>query len=475
MLRPGDAIDRYEIVRLIGSGGMGQVYEARDPRLHRGIALKVMHVGKDDGEKSNARLLREARLAAALQHPNVVVIHDVGEIRQPEALAGTTFVAMELIEGRSLREYVGDPAVPIKERLRILRYVASALGAAHARGMVHRDVKPENVMIRDDGVVKVLDFGIAKRAIAQGDEAPHSAPVVPTTAEGMTVGTPLYMAPEQMRGEELDGRADQFSWGVLAYELLTGELPWTTTGDSLQLVAQVLSRDPALLSTRNPEVPTAVEAAVMRSLAKSRDVRFASMADLLQAIGGEEAAWTPGSTRAATATSSAFSPGSIGDLQLAATERGATPDLAPAARRKALESGTMATAAPTRALSESVHLPIARRRPLAIAGAVTAGFALLGAAIAVVGSHPSTQQGTTSAAVETPSVSPPVQPLPSATPAPSLPSPAPPSSVSIVAAGDAAAPPAHPTSHRGATPHASPSPPTPAPAPTTTASPYDHM
>ncbi len=265
-LAPGDHVDRYEIVRLLGAGGMGEVYEAHDPRLQRRVALKVLRRTGADGEPASpgaeadgdrgARLLREARLAAALEHPGVVAVYDVGEVAEPDSLKGTTYLAMELIAGHSLRAYVGDASVSVRQRVRWLAEVARALAAAHWRGLVHRDVKPENVMIREDGVVKVLDFGIAKRTHAIVEVGSTGGLQLPTiTGHGVAVGTPHYMAPEQMRGEPLDGRADQFAWGVTAYELLAGELPWAKAGDGLQLVAQVLSHDPPLLSAKNDEVP----------------------------------------------------------------------------------------------------------------------------------------------------------------------------------------------------------------------------
>ena len=281
-LVPGDVIDRYVIVGLLGSGGMGEVYRAHDPRLEREIALKVMAT---TGSEGAARMLREARAAAALHHPNVVAVYDVGEVTEPEAARGTTFLAMELIRGRSLRAYVRDPSVDVAERVRWLAEVAGALAAAHSAGLVHRDIKPENVAIDDDRHVKVLDFGIAKRALPDVD-----VPTGPTmTAQGLAVGTPAYMAPEQMRGETVDGRADQFAWGVLAYELLAGVLPWPAAADALQLVSHVLTIDPPALATRNPDVPAVVAATVMRALAKSRDDRFASMQRLLAALDGDEA------------------------------------------------------------------------------------------------------------------------------------------------------------------------------------------
>jgi serine/threonine protein kinase len=287
VLGPGETVERYQIVRLLGSGGMGHVYEARDPRLLRNVALKVLSLDASQrAHVGHQRLLHEARLAAALEHPNVVAVYDVGEVEPVgDRRESTMYLAMELIAGRSLRDYVGDPSVPVKERIRWLRDVASALVAAHARGMVHRDVKPENVMVREDGVVKVLDFGIAKRDPAAD---PSAEPIVPITAEGVTIGTPYYMAPEQMRGQQLDGRADQFAWGVMGYELLTGALPWGEEAtDTLQILANMLSQDPPLLTNKNPDVPTAVAAAVMRALARLRDQRFPSMTALLDAMDGD--------------------------------------------------------------------------------------------------------------------------------------------------------------------------------------------
>ncbi len=239
MLNPGDTFERYTIEALIGQGGMGCVYRAHDPRLGRRVALKVISEGFTSSDAS-ARLVREARAAAALDHPNAVAIFDVGE------LAGAPYIVMELVEGRTLRRAVGDATAPIPTRVAQLADVARALAGAHKRGLIHRDIKPENVMVRDDGMVKVLDFGIARRAGGSVDpEGSTQAPALTTlTAEGLKLGTPVYMAPEQIRGDALDGRADQFAWGVLAYELLAGRLPWRGAGDALAVMASVLT-DPA--------------------------------------------------------------------------------------------------------------------------------------------------------------------------------------------------------------------------------------
>jgi len=292
-LHPGDKIDRYEIVSPLGAGGMGEVYRARDARLQRDVALKILRAvdSETTGPLAAERILREARAAAALEHPNVVGIYDVGEMVLPGETEGTAYIAMELIKGRSLRTLVGDPSVPISERVRWLSDAARALGAAHKAGLVHRDVKPENVMLRDDGVVKVLDFGVAKRAPPSASIPPGVSSVgqilSTLSPHSRTVGTPYYMAPEQMRSERIDGRADQFAWGVMAYEILSGRPPWTTSEDMLRLVAEILSEDPVPPRSHNAEIPAELDAIVMRSLSKSRSDRFASMESLIAALASQ--------------------------------------------------------------------------------------------------------------------------------------------------------------------------------------------
>jgi serine/threonine-protein kinase len=294
-LKAGEQIDRYKVIALLGSGGMGEVYQALDTRLQRQVALKLLTPQKDDpasqpsgasGSRGAARLLREARAAAALEHPNIVAIYDVGEVQEPESLRGMAFLAMELIKGRSLRAAAKDSSFNLDERLRWLVDVAKGLSAAHAQGLVHRDVKPENVMIRNDGVVKVLDFGIAKRAYRAVDSMQSTeAHIIPTlTTKGVAVGTPYYMAPEQMRNEALDGRADQFSWGVVAYELLAGRGPWRMDADALTLVSEVLSKPVESPRDLRPEIPLHVALVILKALSKSREDRFPTMESLLHEI-----------------------------------------------------------------------------------------------------------------------------------------------------------------------------------------------
>jgi serine/threonine-protein kinase len=293
MLARGTLLDRYRLEESLGEGGMGRVYRAFDERLQRYVALKVLHVGTVESgglttANGGARVLREARAAAALDHPNAVAIFDVGEAKVVGEEAPVPFIAMELIEGQSLRAFIGASAVTLGDKLRWLTDIARAVAAAHARGLVHRDIKPENVMIRRDGVVKVLDFGIARRTpsgkVDAGAATQARAMLDTFTADGVVVGTPFYMAPEQMRGDAVTGKADQFSWGVVAYELLSGTLPWDREGDPLKIVSEVLTRHPPSLRLAVPEVPAIVDAAILRALAKDPAERLASMDGLVATL-----------------------------------------------------------------------------------------------------------------------------------------------------------------------------------------------
>jgi serine/threonine-protein kinase len=287
-MKPGDKFDRYTILRCIGRGGMGDVYRAQDSRLQRNVALKILRpdwiVQEGDKSRSEAveRLFREARAAASLEHPNVVVIHDVGEVMLEGAKEPAYFIAMEYIDGIVLRSLVGTRDVPIADRIKWLVDVARALDFAHERGIIHRDVKPDNIILRTDGVIKVLDFGIARRQAAAASLAADPLPTL--TEKGVALGTPRYMSPEQMLNEELDGRADQYAWGLSAYELLAGSAPWSGAPDSLQLVAQALTRAPEPLRSRAPEVPEAISKVIDRTLSRERDERYPSMAAVIEAV-----------------------------------------------------------------------------------------------------------------------------------------------------------------------------------------------
>ncbi|HEX4515010.1 MAG TPA: protein kinase, partial [Polyangiaceae bacterium] len=284
MLNRGDKLAHYTIESLLGSGGMGAVYLAVDSRLHRRVALKVILDSDrpEEVKESAARLLREARAAASLTHPNIVGVFDVGETD------GRVYLAMEYVVGKTMRELMRDDAITWQRRLRWLVEVARALGAAHREGLVHRDIKPENVMVRDDGLVKVLDFGIARRT------APSLVGVDPTgkteqahvvlTGKGLVIGTPMYMAPEQLKGGEPDVRTDQFSWGVMSYEVLCGERPWAEKSDLLAAVATILTEEPTSIRKHAPDLPPAIESAVARTLARNPDDRFESMDEIAELL-----------------------------------------------------------------------------------------------------------------------------------------------------------------------------------------------
>ena len=270
---------RYEIVRRIGEGGMGAVYEARHTVIGKRVAVKVLLEKFLTKSDFVARLLQEARLASSIGHENIVDVTDFGTTDD-----GRSFVVMEFLDGEALSQLIMREApLPVERSLRIARQVASALGAAHAKGIYHRDVKPENVyLVRrgDADFVKVVDFGISKAVKQGGNE--EGADAYRLTHTGLLLGTPLYMSPEQARGDEdLDHRVDIWATGVMMYECLTGEVPFRAN-NYLGIISQVLTHTAAPPSKVRPElgIPDAVEAVVMRAMDKDRTRRYAAMADL---------------------------------------------------------------------------------------------------------------------------------------------------------------------------------------------------
>src|SRR5262245_33154979 len=226
-LAPGTRIGAYEIASSIGAGGMGEVYRAKDLRLKREVALKVLSPAVAGDRDRLARFQREAELLAALNHPNIAQIHGV------EDAAGSLVLVMELVDGEDLAARIARGPIPLDEALPIARQIADALEAAHERGIVHRDLKPANVKVRPDGTVKVLDFGLAKEAAGAGSssggaEGLTNSPTITSpamTAAGVILGTAAYMSPEQARGRPVDRRADVWAFGALLYEMLTGTRP----------------------------------------------------------------------------------------------------------------------------------------------------------------------------------------------------------------------------------------------------------
>ncbi len=272
-LKAGSRLGPYEILAAVGAGGMGEVYRARDPKLERTVAVKVLSPEYAGDRGRLARFEQEARSASALNHPNIVTIYDIGQADS------TAYIAMEYVEGRTLRELVEGGALPLKKALGIAAQVADGLAKAHQAGLVHLDLKPENVMVTGDGLVKILDFGLVKLAAATEGSGLTATAVAPATHPGMVLGTVGYMSPEQARGREVDYRSDQFALGTLLYEMLTGKRPFQRES-SAQTMAAIIEDEPRPVTELNPKVPAPARWIVERCLAKEPEERYASTRDL---------------------------------------------------------------------------------------------------------------------------------------------------------------------------------------------------
>lgn len=270
--RPGSTHGRYEVIALLGSGGMGKVYLARDARLERKVALKLLSGRMTRNAEWLRRFEREARAIGALNHPNILTVHEVGEID------GHHYIATEFVDGRTLRAVLKEGPLAPLPALAIAVQAAAALGCAHAAGIVHRDLKPENLMLRADGWLKLLDFGLAKPLNWKSIERSRVE-----TVPGVIMGTASYMSPEQARGQPVDARSDVFSLGVLLYEMLTGASPFAgpTTSD---VIAAVLERQPLPLAQRLPGAPAELDRIVARCLRKDRDQRYPQAGELEQEL-----------------------------------------------------------------------------------------------------------------------------------------------------------------------------------------------
>jgi len=269
-LSPGTKLGPFEVVTPLGAGGMGEVYRARDTRLGRDIALKLLPTELAANPDRLARFEREARTVAGLAHPNIVTLHSI------EEHTGVKFLVLELVEGHDLSAVVSK-GLPVAQVLDIAIPLADALVAAHEKGVVHRDLKPANVMLSREGRVKVLDFGLAK------DVDPSAEETMAISAVGQVLGTAPYMAPEQVRGAAVDARTDLFAFGILVYELATGQRPFT--GESAAEVTSSILRDtPALLSSVRPDLPEDLERIVDRCLAKNPRERYQTALDVLHEL-----------------------------------------------------------------------------------------------------------------------------------------------------------------------------------------------
>ncbi len=273
-LSSGMRIGPYQITDFIGAGGMGEVYRAHDTNLNRVVALKLLPVEFAADPERLSRFEQEARAVSSLSHPAIVTIYDAGQIgSQP-------YISMELVAGTTLREILKSGAVPLRRALRIGNQLSEGLAIAHEAGLIHRDLKPENVKVSIDGFVKILDFGLAKRVAADtAAEVLASARTAMQTAPGMIVGTPAYMSPEQASGGRVEFQSDQFSFGAVMYELLTGRHPFERP-TMAETLSAIIREDPPRLADVNPTIPSPVRWIVERCLAKAPDERYALTRDL---------------------------------------------------------------------------------------------------------------------------------------------------------------------------------------------------
>ncbi len=322
-LTPGTRLGRYDIVSPLGAGGMGEVYRAKDTQLGREVAIKVLPESFAADPDRRARFEREAQAVAALSHPNIVAVHDTGLHTPGGPASAQAFVVMELLAGETLSGRLAAGALPVRKAVEIAVQIARGLGAAHGKGLVHRDLKPDNVFLLEDGQVKILDFGLARQTTPAAPSG--AAETVAATDPGTVMGTIGYMAPEQVRGQAVDARADVFAFGVVLYEMVSGSRAFQreTAADTM---TAILTQDPPEITGSRPDFPPALDRIIRHCLEKNPNERFESARDVafaLEALSGSSPSGVAQASAAlAPSARRSRSPILIGALILAAAAAG---------------------------------------------------------------------------------------------------------------------------------------------------------